>query len=266
MGLTMAESRPAPARTQVMLGSGDERRLVQDFFAGRTGFFVDVGANDPHIDSQTFHLEQSGWTGVLIEPQPDLAEALRIRRAKVYANACSGPENAGTSMRLHLAGVFSSLNKQLPVATARVEQTIAVSVRTLDDILRDARAPAPIDFLSIDVEGHELEVLRGFDFDAWRPRLILIEDHVLDRSLHSFLVRHGYVWIRRTGLNSWYVPALSACRPGVAGRLQFFRKYYLAVPFRRLREIGRRIRVRLDLAPEAQSLHHRALSDRRHDR
>ena len=53
-----------------------------------------------------------------------------------------------------------------------------VPTRTLDSILEEAEAPAPIDLLSIDVEGHETEVLRGFDFGRWQPLLILIEDHV----------------------------------------------------------------------------------------
>ena len=50
---------------------GREQELVREFFAGvRDGFFVEVGANRPQQESQTWHLEQLGWTGVLIEPQP----------------------------------------------------------------------------------------------------------------------------------------------------------------------------------------------------
>ncbi len=54
-----------------------ETRLKEDYFAGQTGFFVDVGANDPKDISQSWHLEQMGWNGILIEPQPDLARKLR---------------------------------------------------------------------------------------------------------------------------------------------------------------------------------------------
>jgi FkbM family methyltransferase len=184
-----------------------------------------------------------GWSGVLIEPQPALAAALRqARKAKVYAIACSGPENSGATLPLQLAGKFSSLNAKLPVATARPTGSIAVPVLTLDQVLSDAQAPALLDFVSIDVEGHEIEVLRGFDLARWRPRLILIEDHVLNRTLHHYLVAQGYAWMMRTGLNSWYVPAAQAPPLGFSDRLQFFRKYYLAVPPRRLRELFRSIR------------------------
>lgn len=116
---------------------------------------------------------------------------------------------------------------------------------TLDGVLQDAGASAPIDFLSIDTEGHEIEVLSGFDLARWRPRLILIEDLVLDRDLHRLLTGRGYKWVRRTGLNSWYVPADSAMAVSLEGYLQFIRKYYLGVPFRRLREALRRLRRRL---------------------
>jgi FkbM family methyltransferase len=229
----------------VMLLDDDETRLVREFFQSDRGYFVDVGANDPTTWSQTLHLEQSGWRGVLIEPQPDLAAALRNnRKAKVFEVACSSPEHAGRSMPLKLAGGHSSLNASPPVANAKVSGTIAVPVKTLDEVLAEAGAPLPIDFLSIDVEGHELEVLQGFDFGRWRPRLILIEDHVLDRRLHCYLVAHGYVWMRRTGLNSWYVAAGSQPALSLGGRLQFFRKYYLALPFRRLRQAVRRLRAR----------------------
>ena len=76
-----------------------EMRLVAAFFRGNEGYFVEVGANDPHERSQTWHLEQAGWTGVLIEPQPDLAARLReARKAKVFAVACSSPGNSGRQM------------------------------------------------------------------------------------------------------------------------------------------------------------------------
>ena len=229
----------------VMLGHSDEQRAVQAFFQSRRGYFVEVGANEPIARSQTFHLEQLGWTGVLIEPQPDLAKALRESRgAIVYAVACSSPENAGRSMPLKLADAYSTLNASLHDPSAKVTGLIDVPIKTLDEVLADARAPSPIDFLSIDVEGHEHEVLRGFDFERWRPRLVLIEDHVLDRRLHNHLVSRGYVWIRRTGLNSWYVPAGSQPAVGLGDWLRFARKYYLGVPLRRLKQMLRRVRAR----------------------
>jgi FkbM family methyltransferase len=224
-----------------------EEPLKEEFFGhSASGFFVEVGANDPERWSQTLHLEKLGWSGILVEPQPDLAEILRRhRRAKVCAVACSAPENAGRHMTLHLAGGHSSLDPNLMVASRRPEGTIDVPLTTLDAILAGSAAPSPIDLLAVDVEGHEVEVLRGFDFARWRPRLVLVEDHVLDLGLHRFMLSRGYVWVRRTDINSWYVPAADAWPIGWLGRWQFFRKYHLATPFRRAREMLRRLRARL---------------------
>ena len=87
-----------------------EMRLIAAFFGNRKCYFVEVGANEPRARSQTFHLEQAGWTGVLIEPQPALADQLRAeRKAKVFAVACSAPENAGRTLPLHVAGPLSSV-------------------------------------------------------------------------------------------------------------------------------------------------------------
>lgn len=223
-----------------------EDQLKAEFFAALPGgFFVEVGANHPQRGSQSWQFEQDGWTGVLVEPQPDLAERLRaLRRAHVVAAACSSPANAGTAMTLHLSGPHSSLNRDLAVTGIVAETATEVPVRTLDDILDEAKAPAPIDFVSIDVEGHEVEVLSGFNLERWRPRLILIEDHVASLATHRCLTRGGYRLIRRTGLNGWYVPQAAAPRIGF-GWWPLARKYYLALPFRKMRDKKRRWRDRL---------------------
>jgi FkbM family methyltransferase len=225
-----------------------ELRLVREFLGEVKGYFVEVGAFHAEQWSQTYHLEQRGWTGVLVEPQPDLAAAIRQRRkAQVFAVACSSPANAGRTMSLQSAGPHSSLNRRLVVETKNPSGTIAVPTRTLDEVLKEAKAPVPLDFVSIDVEGHEIEVLEGFDLPRWRPRLLLVEDMVLSRRLHHALVARGYRWVRRIGVNSWYVPAPAAIPVSLLGRLQFVRKYYLAVPFRRCRQALRRLRFRLGL-------------------
>ena len=219
-----------------------EERLKAEFFGSSRGFFVDVGANDPQIGSQSFALEQAGWHGVLIEPQPDLAAKLQENRtAQVFAVACSSPGNAGKTMPLYLAGMLSSLDSALALTGMRPNGAVEVPTRTLDDMLTEAAAPSPIDFLSIDIEGHEIEAFAGFDFARWRPRLILMEDHVTSLAKHRVLQRSGYRLIRRTGLNGWYVPAEAAPRLGLLGGWALARKYYLALPIRMLREMKRRL-------------------------
>jgi FkbM family methyltransferase len=222
----------------------DEQRRVDEFFAGATsGFFVDVGANHPREGSQSWHLEQRGWDGILVEPLPDLAAQLRrTRRAAVFAVACSSPENAGRTLPYHVAGKLSSLDRHRMAAGARPERVIDVEVRTLDAVLVEAGAPSPIDILSIDVEGHEIEVLRGFDFARWRPRLILLEDHVANLDKYRFLRASGYRLVRHCELNGWYVPSTFPLRLDWRERWEVARKYFLALPFRALRNLSRRVR------------------------
>jgi len=226
--------------------SDREQQLIGAFFNASVGYFVEVGANDPLLRSQTWHLEAAGWTGVLIEPQPELAERLRATRtAIVFAVACSSPDKGGSKMPLHVAGPLSSLNRERMAPGAIPETVIEVSVRTLDSILEEAGARPGFDFLSIDVEGHELEVLSGFNIAHWKPRLILLEDHVANLSKHKYLVRAGYKLIRRYENNGWYVPADAAVALQGEDLWEVARKYYLGLPFRIVRNALRRLKVRL---------------------
>jgi hypothetical protein len=156
--------------------------------------------------------------------------------------ACSSRQNAGKRMRLHVAGPLSALDRNRMAPGAQPEQVIEVQVRALDDILVEACAPAQFDFLSIDVEGHELEVLSGFDLARWRPRLILIEDHVGNLKRHRFLDKCGYRLIRRCENNGWYVPRDAAVVVELRERWDIIRKYYLGLPFRIARNASRRLR------------------------
>ena len=160
----------------------------------------------------------------------------------MFAVACSSPAKAGRSLPFHVAGPLSALDRDRMAPGAEPEKTIAVPTRTLDDVLNEAGAPVPIDFLSVDVEGHEFEVLQGFDFARWRARLILLEDHVGSLDMHRFLTRTGYRIIRRYENNGWYVPAGAPVSIGWLDRWEILRKYYLALPFRVVRNFSRRLR------------------------
>ena len=238
---------------------GREQALVREFFArAGHGFFVEVGANRPQQESQTWHLEQLGWTGILIEPQPDLAQELRsARSATVFESACSSRQNAGRRMRLYVAGALSSLDRDHMAPGASPERVIEVPARTLDDILAEAGAPVGFDLLSIDVEGHELDVLDGFDIARWRPRLILLEDHVGNLIKHRLLRAAGYRLIRRCENNGWYVPANAMATVALPERWEILRKYYLGLPFRIARDASRRFRRRLrDSRPHRSATAH----------
>ena len=213
-----------------------EQQLVQAFFGGRKGFYVDVGANDPVLDSQSQHLEALGWTGLLVEPDPDCCELLRkTRTGTVVEMACSSPENAGKQLLLNRAGPHSTLEERPIALGAVVRSTVSVQCETLDTILRSHAAPHRFDLLSIDIEGHELVALSGFSFSVWRPQLVLIEDHVTHLQKHQLMRRSGYQLLMRTGLNSWYIPQEQSYSHSLAAKFEYFRKYYLGLPLRKFR-------------------------------
>jgi FkbM family methyltransferase len=227
-----------------IFGADCEADLKEAFFTHACpGYFVEVGANHPHHLSQTWHLEQRGWDGVLVEPQPELAAALRRQPlAKPYGVACACPRTAGRTMSLHLAGMHSWLDPYLKISTVSPQDIIEVAVTTLDEILLDAGASSPIDLLSIDVEGLEIDLLRAFDLKRWRPRRILVEDLAMNLGRHRYLRSRGYKWMRRSGLNSWYVPHGAPVTVPLSGRLQFVHKHHRSLRFRHLREASRRLR------------------------
>jgi FkbM family methyltransferase len=161
---------------------------------------------------------------VLIEPQPELAAKLRAARsAQVFAVACSSTADAGQTLPLHVAGPLSALDRDRMAPGDSPETVIDVPVRTLDSVLEEAGSPPGFDFLSIDVEGNEIEVLRGFDIARGRPRLILLEDHVGDPSKPRFLTAAGYRITRRYENNAWYVPREAADQGGLSDRCEILR-------------------------------------------
>ena len=232
----------------------EEQQLVLKYFSGKSrGTFVEVGANDPVAGSQTWLLEQNGWHGVLVEPQAKHCARLRAQRknAQVFQVACSAPDQPGERDLLIAADSGSStLQRQRDTHGTRFIGTERVQVTTLDRVLQ-AAGIEQIDFLSLDVEGHELEVMRGLDFGKFRPALILIEDGARDLRRHRFLVKSGYRLVKRTQLNNWYVPRGQDFQMSSLGeRLELFRKMFLGLPFRKLRLYLRRRREAAGLEKE----------------
>lgn len=214
-----------------------EQNLIREFFGNKgDGYYVDVGANDPTIESQTWHLEQLGWHGLMLEPLPSYCDLLRKqRRGTVIQNACSSPENHNKMLRLIVAGGHSTLNADPIARGSYSEETIEVQCKTLDSILEENHAPVGFDFISIDIEGHEMEMFKGFTLAKWQPKLVLLEDHVTDHKKHQHMLSSGYQLLLRTGLNSWYVSNAEKYKFSLSSRLEFFRKYWLGLPLRKIK-------------------------------
>jgi FkbM family methyltransferase len=147
------------------------------------GFFVEAGANDGYDQSNTYYLERArGWTGILVEPVPFLHhEATRERvRSRVFNCALVDDGFTEPVVRLRYGGLMTAVAGQGAPEDAHdfvqeePDHEFEVEARTLSSLLDEAQAP-PIDFLSLDVEGHEPQVLAGLDLARHAPRWMLVE-------------------------------------------------------------------------------------------
>ena len=206
--------------------NGEDRWLDNFFGHKRTGFFVEVGAFDGINLSNSYHFEQIGWTGVLIEPDPDKAALCRSSRpgSKTYQCAAAGsPEISEVKFFRVEAGEVYSTTKLTGDHARRIDKMglasmpMSVPARTLDTILQEVGAPA-IDFVSIDVEGAEMEVLRGFDIRRWKPAIVVIESNSKLRlpEVRDYFTSRGYAFRCSIDVNDFYLRVDSAPVPAWA--------------------------------------------------
>jgi FkbM family methyltransferase len=166
----------------------DLEARLERYFPG-PGFFVEAGAFDGYVQSNTYYLERfRGWTGVLIEPIPQLYRIARKERpaSRLFNCALVAPEQGGRPVRMHYAGTMSIVagargDRRADAAylgTAlmfpRDGYQVEVPGRTLSDVLDEAGAPE-VDLLSLDLEGFEPQALAGLDLERHAPRFILVE-------------------------------------------------------------------------------------------
>jgi FkbM family methyltransferase len=173
------------------------------------GFFVEVGSCHPTDLNNTFLLESTyAWDGILIEPNPNMANLLRAqRKSQVLERAVAD----GEVIELHLSEnpEFSSTKSQLSKETHRLHEAtgevILVKCATLTDLLTEGGCPSSFDFLSLDIEGGELFALESLNLDQFRPKLISVE-HNFGSSrelIAKYLSSNDYVLDPLSAKSSW---------------------------------------------------------------
>jgi FkbM family methyltransferase len=193
-----------------------EDKILFEFFQKKTsGLCVEVGANNGVEDSTSLFFEKIGWKCILVEPNPSLCREIRThRKAMTYEYAASNRTDTATlhvvegAERAHGLSTISPTKEHHDriINHGFTSRAIQVHTITLDEILMDAQLNSNIDFISIDVEGHEYEVLEGFSINKWSPTLILIEDNsnYENNTISNYLKKFGYYRFFRTGVNDWY--------------------------------------------------------------
>lgn len=190
--------------------AGQDRWLEENVFRGkRDGIFVEVGAFDGISGSNTWFFETfRGWRGLLIEPSPHWAATCRSHRDVPCIQAAAGGEvrsarflevergytQMGGLVDSYDAGLMERVRQDPRYAGREIE----VAVRPLGDMLTE-HGMTGVDYLSLDVEGAEIEVLRAFPFERIAVTAWSVENHGDQPEIAAIMERAGYTRARRIG-------------------------------------------------------------------
>lgn len=172
---------------------GQDKWVAEAMFPGTTdGVFLDVGSGHGQIGSNTRALEDRGWTGICVDPFP---VSMQGRTCQMVTAVVSS--ESGKVVRFHthdgLGGIADTLGKWKDEALKA--PTVELTTVTLAEVLEQAQAPAFIHFLSLDIEGAELDALRGIPFDKYRFGAMAIEHNEEEpkrTDIINFLEARGY--------------------------------------------------------------------------
>ena len=190
---------------------GEDLILKRIFGNKKQGFFVDVGAHHPKRFSNTYLFYKSGWKGINIEPRPGTKKEFdRVRGRDINIEAAIG--NTSEELMYYMfeepaLNTFSQEqeNSLIEDNKSKLIKKIKIRTATLKDILdKELPSNTQIDFLSIDTEGFDLNVLKSNDWNKYKPDIILVEDKDFgfknpnSSKVFNFLVEKNYAIIAKT--------------------------------------------------------------------
>lgn len=206
-----------PKSTSYQSQHGEDKWLDEFFKHKKHGFFVEVGAYDGMVLSNSYHFEKErAWTGILVEPDERKADLCRKNRpnSRTYECAAVGSGDIKEISFFQVEGgeVYSTINlvdshRQRLVEYGLEHREVRVKAMTMDQMLAEVN-PSCVDFVSIDVEEGEHEVLKGFDIRRWKPKLVIVESNSSTRKpeIREFFVRNGYAYLTSVAINDFYSP------------------------------------------------------------
>jgi FkbM family methyltransferase len=213
-----AELSAAKARSAF---KASKSQLGQDFLGliaggvSSPGFFVEFGAADGVSLSNSYLLEKEfGWAGILCEPSRSWHQAIRKNRSSVLDTRCvysATGENISFSENYigELSGITEFTGDDHHGLINRTTTSYQVETVSLLDLLNQHNAPKHIDFLSVDTEGSEFEILNAFDFSKYTFGAITVEHNytATREKVRALLVSHGYrqVYPELSDFDDWFV-------------------------------------------------------------
>ena len=208
---TFGEGEPIVSYSQ----NAEDVLLWRVFRTVENGFYVDVGAADPNIDSVTRLFYERGWSGINVEPNPCYEALSEVRTRDMNLRVAVGESEETvpfflTYPYLGLSTLDPSVHAGVPQAIERIDE-VAVPQRRLESILCDHAVGRTIHFLKVDVEGAERQVLASTDWTAFRPIVVVAEaiEPLSTTSTHGqweqILADADYRFAAFDGINRFYV-------------------------------------------------------------
>jgi FkbM family methyltransferase len=203
---------PSFMKTVSQAGDAQDLWVLSETNFKRGGFFVEFGAFDGVKWSNTFLLERYlGWAGILAEPIPRFHEIVKRNRKAAFSPKCVWSHSGETlSFRVCPKAVLSTIEgfEESSDHDRSVFEPIRVDTISLNDLLTENGAPRHIDYISVDTEGSELDILSTFDFERFRVDLFSVEHNYSDREpqIDAFLAARGYerVHAEHSNGDGWY--------------------------------------------------------------
>ena len=163
---------------------------------GSNGYFIDLAANDALDLTNTLALERKGWTGLCVEPNSVYWYGLSHRKCQVVGALVAGTKREEVKVKFRgvYGGIVGKLDNRL--ANRKKEPDAAVVTRytaPITEVLEKFQVPNTIDYLSLDVEGSEYEIMKDFPFDKYTIRVMTVERP--NKQLQNLLKENGYIYL-----------------------------------------------------------------------
>jgi FkbM family methyltransferase len=194
---------------------GAEDLVFEDIIPKSNGFYVDVGCNEPVRFSNTFGLYLKGWRGITVDANKHLIEKFKTVRSSDVA-ICEAVSDGNKFVVFHRSttSAVSTISEERlrsvdSIWEFKSEDQVEMRTRTLTQILDSLiREGTSIDLLSIDVEGHDCQVLRGLDLMRYKPKVIIVELTVGTAEgddIRAYLLDNGYKLLYFCGLSAFFI-------------------------------------------------------------
>ena len=195
--------------------------LADDFFKNKkNGIYIDVGCHQPFLNNNTYKLYKRGWVGINIDLDFNTIDMFNFFRKKDL-NIHAAVSNKEEERDLFFFHNRSAVNTLSSLAGTKAKEIKKIDTRSLNNIIENSRFKDKIiDFVSIDVEGFELNVLNGFDLKKYKPKLIIIEfidlkikeyyfqniNNILNSDIYKLMDKNNYKMINWVHDDLFFVP------------------------------------------------------------